>query len=462
MSPYDKERTPDQPLLRRTRLRLLAWSASVTLVALLIVGGAIYAAVARSLAEASTEQLRARAAEMGSKISLVPRPIQVGIPAGVTSDPAAPGVVLGGQTSGTLGMVVSSLPDETFDSVTAPAPAIGGAKSREDLVTNFVKTPGTGDIALSPIDPDGLAAARSGQASLHDLVIDGTPVRVLSESLKTTDATYLIQVIGDRTAEERTLSVLLMVLTGGSLLVLAVALGVGYVLSGRALVPIRESMRRQRQFAADASHELRTPLTIVRTSLEHLRRHPEASVATLAPTIDDIDAGASRLTDLVDQLLLLARTDSGSVEIERVPVDLAEAALEAVDGLAGIARTHGSTVELDVEPVELEGDPARLRQLVSLLLDNALRHGPSGQHVQVRLRGTSSGASLQVDDQGPGIDPDDLPHVFERFYRARDATPDGTGLGLAIAHWIVDRHGGSIRAENLPTGGARFSVSLPA
>jgi signal transduction histidine kinase len=461
MNPQLRDRIPDQPLLRRTRLRLLAWSASVTLLALLLVGGAIYAAVAKSLSDATTDQLRVRAAEMGAEIRLAPKPIQVGVPAGVTTDPARAGVVLGGETSGTLGIVVSSLADDSSnDTVTAQ---VSGSASRKGLISNFVRTPGGPDIALSPIDPDGLASARTGSTVVHDGEIDGTPVRVLSQAFQTADATYLVQVVGDRTAEQRTLSVLVMVLAGASLLVLAVALVVGYVLSGRALVPIRESMRRQRQFAADASHELRTPLTIVRTSLEHLRRHPDSTLSTLTRTIDDIDAGASRLTDLVDQLLLLARSDSGGIEIERGRVDLAEVALEAVSGLSSLATSRSSEVQLDVEPVEVEGDPARLRQLVSLLLDNALRHGPAGQIIQVRLRGRPKGGGvLEVEDQGPGIDPDDLPHIFERFYRAANAVPGGTGLGLAIAEWIVGRHGGTIRADNLAAGGARFTVTLRA
>jgi signal transduction histidine kinase len=456
------ERTPDQPLLRRTRLRLLAWSASVTLLALLVVGGAIYLVVAKSLSDSMTEQLMARADEMAAKVSQAPMPIfEAGVPAGVVADPAAPGVVLGGETSGTLGMVVSALPEGVGFSKTRPV--VGGSTSRQDLVTTFGTAPGTTKITLAPIDPGGLAAAQAGQTPVHDLTVNGTPVRVLTRQMTGPNASYLIQVVGDRTSEQRTLSVLLAVLAGGSLLVLAVALVVGYILSGRALVPIRESMRRQRQFAADASHELRTPLTIVRTSLEHLRRHPEASVSTLNGTIDDIDAGAARLTDLVDQLLLLARTDSGGIEIEHVPVDLAEVALVAVAGLSSVAAARQADVRLDVEPIEVRGDPARLQQLVSLLLDNALRHGPNGQTIAVRLRGRpKGGGTLEVDDQGPGIEPSDLPHIFERFYRAANAAPGGTGLGLAIAEWIVERHGGSLRAENLPTGGARFTATLPA
>ena len=455
-----ERRSPDQPLLRTTRLRFLAWSAGVTLVALVLVGSAIYAAVAASLADAATDQLRSRASEMGAKAAIGNNLFfQSKVAAGVVSDPAQPGVVLGGASSGTLGMVVVELPDGS-SSATAPVPGI--PPGRTDTVSGFVKNPESGAIALAPVDPAGLAAAQAGRTVINELTVDGTPLRVLSQSFTSGGTTFLVQVIGDRTSEQRTLGVLLVVLAGGSLLVLVAAIAVGYVLSGRALVPIRESLRRQRAFAADASHELRTPLAIVRTSLEHLRRHPEAQVADVGDTIEDIDAGVTRLTDIVDELLLLARADSGVAEIERRDVELAELALEAVEAMNGAATARGSQVELEVEPVELVGDPARLRQLISLLIDNALRHGPAGQRVLVRLRATPGAAIIEVDDQGPGIEPADLPHLFERFYRGAGAPPGGTGLGLAIASWIVDRHGGSIRAENLSTHGARFTVRLPA
>jgi signal transduction histidine kinase len=440
-------RSPDQPLLRKTRLRFLAWSA-------------IYAAVAASLGDAAIDQLRSRASEMGAKAAIgsnVFFPSKAA--AGVVSDPAQPGVVFGGATSGTLGMLVMELPDGS-SSARAPVPGILPDRAASD--SGFVKNPESGAIALAPVDPAGLAAAQAGRTVINEMTVDGTPLRVLSQSFVTAGTTFLVQVIGDRTSEQRTLGVLLTVLAGGSLLVLMAALAVGYVLSGRALVPIRESLRRQRAFAADASHELRTPLAIVRTSLEHLRRHPDAQVADVGGTIDDIDAGVTRLTDLVDELLLLARADSGAAEIERSPVELAEIALEAVDGLSGLAAAREAHVDLEVEPIELVGDPARLRQLMSLLVDNALRYGPAGQRVVVRLRATPGRATIEVDDGGPGIAPADLPHLFERFYRGTGAPPGGTGLGLAIAEWIVDRHGGTIRAENLATGGARFSVSLPA
>ncbi|MGK2852232.1 MAG: hybrid sensor histidine kinase/response regulator [Candidatus Limnocylindrales bacterium] len=118
-------------------------------------------------------------------------------------------------------------------------------------------------------------------------------------------------------------------------------------------------------------------------------------------------------------------------------------------------------VTVDPEPAEIQGDPARLRQLVMILVDNAIRHAPDGGHVSATVRVDGPSATLVVDDDGPGIAQDDQPRVFDRFYRAAGAPGGGTGLGLAIAAWIVDRHGGRIEAANGPSGGARFTVRLP-
>ena len=116
---------------------------------------------------------------------------------------------------------------------------------------------------------------------------------------------------------------------------------------------------------------------------------------------------------------------------------------------------------LDATPAHVEGDPTRLRQLVTILADNAVRHSPPGAEVAVSVRGAGKRAELTVDDAGPGIRPEDRARVFERFWRAPDAPEGGIGLGLAIASWIAERHGGSIAVGSSPAGGARFTVSLP-
>jgi len=250
------------------------------------------------------------------------------------------------------------------------------------------------------------------------------------------------------------------VLLGGGLAVLALAVAVGFVYAGRALIPIRDSLRRQREFAADASHELRTPLTILRGSVEHLRRHRTRPVGEVGEALDDIDVEVDRLTHLVDDLLLLARSDSGVIELRRESVDLSEVAGEALQRLRAQAEARGVELRLDAAPVEVAGDPDRLRQLVAILLDNAIRHSPSGSSVSVGIHGDAH-PGLAVEDEGPGIRAEDLPHVFDRFWRASDAPTGGTGLGLAIAAWIAEHHGGRITASNRPSGGARFEVSLP-
>jgi signal transduction histidine kinase len=168
-----------------------------------------------------------------------------------------------------------------------------------------------------------------------------------------------------------------------------------------------------------------------------------------------------QVTALVDDLLLLARSDSGALALERVPLDLGDVASSGASALATLATERGVAVTVDPEPADLLGDPTRLRQLVVILVDNAIRHAPSGGTVGVVVRRVGTDAVLTVDDDGPGIRPEDGPRLFDRFYRAAGSPSGGTGLGLAIAAWIVSAHGGSIAAANRVEGGARFSARLP-
>lgn len=249
---------------------------------------------------------------------------------------------------------------------------------------------------------------------------------------------------------------------------LLVAAGVGAVYARRALVPIRESLaaqrlaiRRQREFAADASHELRTPLTVIRSSLEHLRRHRTEPVQAVGDALEDIGAEVDHLAALVEDLLLLARSDSGAVALARLPVDLGDVAGDAASSLSKLAADKSVRLIVDPEPAIVAGDQPRLRQLVTILVDNAIRHSPDGGGVRVAVRAAGGWASLEVEDEGAGIRAEDMPRIFDRFWRAPGAPAGGTGLGLAIASWIVRGHHGRIAVENRPEGGARFTVRLP-
>ena len=283
------------------------------------------------------------------------------------------------------------------------------------------------------------------------------------------DATESTALAADAELVRRVGRRLVLWAAGTTLVVLLVlAAGFGAFYSRRALVPIRDSLaaqrralRRQREFAADASHELRTPLTVIRASAEYLRRHADRPVATVGEALDDISAEVDHLTRLVDDLLLLARSDSGAVSLERRPVDLGDVAAAAASSLSGPAAARGVAIQVDPEPAVVAGDAARLRQLVLILVDNAVRHSPRDGTVRVEVRRAGGRAVLTVEDEGTGLREVDLPRLFERFWRGAGAPPGGSGLGLAIAAWIVDGHRGEIDAANRAPGGARFTARLP-
>ncbi len=458
----------DGRLVRRVRWQLIVWSAGSTLVVLLVLGATLYAAVAATLASASENLLRDRANLLVG--SMAAAPVDGALIGGTSGtivgvDPAQPGFAIEGPYSGTLAVVV---PVE--GAIELVGPPVGGVTGPVVTATGPIETgaaaisgsavPEGAIVPISPPDPVGYAAAEAGQTSIRETTYQGSPVRVLSVPVPAVAPgapAGVVQVIGDRTAELRTLGVLLVVLLVGGLVALAVAALAGSLYATRALVPIRASLRRQREFAADTSHELRTPLAVIRAGVARVRQQPDARVADVAPALEAVDAEAVRLGTIVDDLLALARTDAGSADLDLRPVDLAEVATSALAALEPLASKRGVRLTLDVEPAVVIGDADRLRRLVTVLADNAIRHGREGGNVAVIVRE----GSLVVEDDGPGIPAADRDRVFERFFRGEGAAPGGSGLGLAIADWIVERHGGRIRVGSAASGGARIDVSLP-
>jgi len=432
----------DVALVRRVRWRLLAWSGGSTLAVLVLLGSLIYVAVANSLSSAAIDQLRDRARLLEPRVEILTA-APPGLPPGpafntiVAADPGQAGVsFVGGSAAGTFAFVVGPT-DAAFP----------------DVRRLF-------DAQLP--NETSVEEARATGESIELANVEGTPVRILSRLVTVAGEPFVIQVVADRIAEERALAVLLAVLLLGGVVVLAVSLGVGWLYAERALVPIRDALRRQRDFAADASHELRTPLSVVKGSIAHLRRHADQPVAEVGDALGDIEAETDRLGALVNDLLLLARTDSDALDLAVERTDLGEVALDAAGSLAPLASERNIRIEVDTEPLPLTGDPGRLRQLVRILVDNAIRHAPQGTVVNVSAHGDHSTMHLRVEDAGAGFRTEDLPRVFDRFWRAPGEHATGTGLGLAIAAWIVERHGGAIEASNRPGGGARLEVRLPA
>jgi two-component system OmpR family sensor kinase len=225
-----------------------------------------------------------------------------------------------------------------------------------------------------------------------------------------------------------------------------------------------ESFQSVNRFTADASHELRTPLTIIRGELETSLLDKSLS-ENVRETIYSLIEETENLSKIVQCLLSLSRLDSGGAQLERVRLDLGDLVSTITDQMVPLAdEKHVILTSQRQGLVEVEGDRVRLKQVVVNLLDNAIKYTPEGGRVTVGVHVSDRQAQLEISDSGPGITASDLPHVFERFFRAdqvRLGSVEGAGLGLSIVQSICTAHGGFVKAENQVNGGCRFIVQLP-
>ena len=231
---------------------------------------------------------------------------------------------------------------------------------------------------------------------------------------------------------------------------------------GRALTSRQASEDKVRRFVADASHELRTPLASIRGYAELTRRGGAELPDDVRHSLARIESEATRMTGLVEDLLLLARLDEGR-ELENVPVDLSRTIVDAVSDAHAAGPDHEWSIDLPEEPIVVPGDSARLHQVVVNLLANARVHTPAGSRVEVALKKANGVAVLTVTDNGPGILESDVPTLFERFTRgdaSRTRATGSTGLGLAIVAAVVAAHHGLVTVTSIP-GNTEFRVTLP-
>lgn len=369
-----------------------------------------------------------------------------------------------------------------------------------------------------PLGPAALAVAKGNTAFHETVTLNGRPVRIYYATLVLRGQPVgLIEVGTDLQSVNNTAADLARQLALGSGLAMLAALGLGWLISGQALRPLgrigraaadigqaRDFSRRvpyagpadevgrlaagfntmldrlqgayadeqdatrrleaalaaQHRFVADASHELRTPLTAIRGNAELLQRIPDMAAGDRSDSIAQIAAESQRMSRLVGDLLTLARADAGG-DLHIAPVAVGP----LVESAVAAARHLGQATLILRDPlpaVTVHGDADRLKQLLLILLDNALKYTPPTGRVTVQVAQHDSEVAVSIADSGVGIAAADLPHVFERFYRADPArTAGGTGLGLAIAGWIVQAHGGRIHVASTPGAGSVFTVLLP-
>ncbi|MEQ9398942.1 MAG: ATP-binding protein [Longimicrobiales bacterium] len=366
----------------------------------------------------------------------------------------------------------------------------------------------TSDLPVSEAD---LERAGGGELVWSDQMWDGRPIRTLYYPLERLGAAHerhVLQVAAPLDARNGLVGRVAVFFGLFSLLMTGATFAGGYWLADRAVRPVHEiigqaedigagsldrrihayadtreyrrlvavlntmleriqgAFEAQRRFTADASHELRSPLTAMRGELELALRRERAGEEyrrVLDSTLEEVN----RLSLITEALLTLARSDAHALELAREETDLVDLAGQVVARREARAGAKNLRLVLEArEPVQAWVDPRLLSQVVWNLVDNALRFTPEGGTVRVVVRTTERHAVLCVEDTGPGFGPGDPARVFERFYRADAARPldgetSGTGLGLAIVKAVAEAHGGEVRAENVPSGGARVRVEVP-
>ncbi len=355
-----------------------------------------------------------------------------------------------------------------------------------------------------PLDPENLAAGRSTMP--HDVTIQNSHLRVITRVVAVGGQPVgNLQVAASLDFLDRATSQLLVLLIGGSLMAVAASALIGAVSARRALKPIEtiteaavhitradDLSRRiplhgsptdevgqlvtafnatlerletlfdtQRRFLADISHELRTPLTAIRGNVDLLRRMGGADPTSL----DAIQSEAERMTRLVTDLLLLAQAETGHLPIAKQPVALDGLLLEVYQQAVILASGKVEVTIGEVDQVTVSGDRDRLKQLILNLVANALQYTPENGRVTLGLSTKEGWSRLTVTDTGPGIPREELPYIFERFYRVDKArkrsSSGGAGLGLSIAHTIAKAHGGRVEVASEIGKGSTFSVWLP-
>lgn len=519
-----RARVPSPRRFTNIRWRLTLWYLVILAVVLAVFGTLIYQSQARSLRAAQDESLRQQARQLAVGYNPSNGAFDAATSGldqqkrALTGSPVADGAALGQFPPGTfvLGNIVLLISSDT--KITGQMAGVGPVDAAR------IFAPADLQRLLQLGAPAG--PPRASDASFSALVAAGNAAPAKREMYRFYSTPILVKnvvfgtlVVGRPDSAAAQLHRLLLTLLLAAPLTLLIASAGGYWLAARAMRPVRRiaatvreisgsdlsrrvelrtgdelgelaatfdqmldrlegAFRRQRQFTSDASHELRTPLTIVRLELARALADPALSPET-ARALVNVGAENDYMAGLVDDLLLLARADSGRVVLRREMLDLSDLALGVVERLAPLARERGLRLVVGALPeLPITGDRVYLTQMLANIVENGIKY-TAGWGSRVTIEGGASShadphAWVRVGDDGPGIAPEHLPHLFERFYRVdaarvrddsgtapRVAATSGTGLGLAIVDWIVHAHDGEVRITSHSGEGTTVEVQLP-
>ncbi len=432
--PWRARTPPARGALRRLRLQLTAWYVGTFALILFVLGSALFATIAHVIAADLDASLHAaaRAVAQAAQIREVEAISAKGAAVDAVEELTIPGRSL-----------------YLFDSTGTPLMP-RGASDPVVATARRAATAGVADHHFEEATGGAGTARRDLQAHAERFTLRS-------------GRRYVAAVVADRVELEDRYATLIAALAGAAVAGLLLVAAGGWFLAGKATEPVERTLAHMRQFMADAAHQLRTPVAVLRSRADvalQRERDPAAYVEALTA----VGLEAERIGGIVDDLLTLARADAGERPIVRARVYLDDVALDAVDGVRILAERRGVEVAVpEFEEAAVDADPSLLRQLVVIVLDNAIKFTPTGGRVSLRVRADDGRATLAVEDTGVGIPPDELPHVFDRFYRGGGARAggDGAGLGLSIARWIAEAHGGTIEIASAVAQGTRVVIRLP-
>jgi signal transduction histidine kinase len=447
-------------MLERIRKRLTLGYVGIFALILVIIGAVVVASFARQAADQQDKLLEQKAQGTSDWVrGPALHRYQEGLdPVEGPPPPEEPGHG-GRRAEGPIGPIESSTDPDI--GVVALVPSEDANGEGEVLASS----PSSSYFSL-PFEESARRAAQEGETLTETLDgPKGEMLRVVSFPITAVDGDEVAVVqaaqprLVVREAVGRLLLILVPVCLGGLLLA---GIG-GLFMSRRAMQPVRDSFQRQRTFIADASHELKTPLALIKINAEVMERNP--TDPENREIIEDQLSEIDQMDTLLSDLLVLARLDAGRLDVENKPFDLAVVAAETAGRFLTRAAEEGVRLEVEVpDELPVYGDPGHAGQILAVLLDNAVRYTPKGGTITISGRLSGDRTEATVTDTGPGIPPEHLPRVFDRFYRAEEARTrkgGGTGLGLSIARDLARAQGGELFAGNAQKGGAKLTLRLP-
>ncbi len=301
---------------------------------------------------------------------------------------------------------------------------------------------------------------------VDSIIINKVPYRIVTQQIKGENKTWIVQVIQNITQEKRILSLFTkaMIMMGGAGILTMIALG--WYFAGKRLGPITDVYLKQRRFIADASHEIKTPLTIIQTNVDVLRAKENLHIKENLNWLDNIESEVLAMRRLIDDMLMLANAEDIGLELELEQIHLSELIKDTCMRQMPMSKSRDVYLHYSQQcDIVATADKNRIEQLVKIFVDNASKYNKKGGNVWVRLYLEGNNVILEFEDDGVGMYPEEIMHVFERFFRAdksrkRDAQPSGFGLGLSIAKEIIEAHDGIIQVESEKGKGTLFKISF--